>query len=45
MCCCKIVKDYESYATPLVGFHVIAFVRHTLKHTAILTQVHNGLYS
>ena len=36
--CRRLVKDYERYATTLVGFHVIAFVGYMLKHAALLMQ-------
>ena len=36
--CRRLVKDYERYATPLAGFHVIAFVGYMLKHAAQLMQ-------
>jgi len=32
--CRRLVKDYEHYAATIARFHVIAFVRYTLKHTA-----------
>jgi hypothetical protein len=38
MRCHRLVKDYERYATTLAGFHVIAFVRHMLKHAADLMR-------
>ena len=31
---CRLVKDYERYASTLAGFHVFAFVGYMLKHAA-----------
>jgi transposase len=36
--CRRLVKDYERYATTLVGFHVTAFVGYMLKHAADLMK-------
>src|ERR1700733_4609595 len=33
--CRRLVKDYEGYASPLAGFHIVAFVCFMLKNAAI----------
>jgi transposase len=34
--CRRLVKDYERYAEPLAGLHVVAFVGYMLKQAAAL---------